>query len=158
MTTITLTTDWIKDDFYIGALKGKLLSLCKNVNIVDITHKIKPFNLPQAAFIIRNSYSHFPPGTIHLIGVKSVPPKGYDYLLVEKDNQYFIGADNGIFGLLFNDDPDKIIKLSSSAGYHSFPALSVFAETAAALVSGKSHESLGKETPGIYKRVPLRPT
>ncbi|MFP3860473.1 MAG: S-adenosyl-l-methionine hydroxide adenosyltransferase family protein [Bacteroidales bacterium] len=158
MTTITLTTDWIKDDFYIGALKGKLLSLCKDVNIVDITHKIKPLNLSQAAFIIRNTYSHFPPGTIHIIGVKSVPPKGNDYLLVEKDNQYFIGADNGIFGLLFSSGPDRIIKLSVSAGYPSFPALSVFAENAAALVSGESPESLGEESHDIYKRVPLRPT
>lgn len=158
MTTITLTTDWIKDDYYIGALKGKLFSLCNSINIVDITHKIKPFNLSQAAFIIRNSYRHFPKGTIHIIGVKSVPPKGYDYLLVEKDEQYFIGADNGIFGLLFKDDPDNIIKLSPSFNYPTFPALSVFAETASELVSGKSPASLGEKSPEIYRRVPLRPT
>ncbi|MFO8233947.1 MAG: SAM-dependent chlorinase/fluorinase [Bacteroidales bacterium] len=158
MTTITLTTDWIKDDFYAGALKGKLLNLCEDVNIVDITHQIKPFNLSQAAFIMRNTYSHFPENTIHIIGVQSVPLKNQDFLLVEKENQYFIGADNGIFGLLFNSKPDRIIKLNASLDYPTFPALSVFAETAAALVAGKTLDTLGTESSEISKRVPLRPT
>lgn len=158
MSIITLTTDWNKDDFYIGALKGKILSLCSTATIIDITHKIKPLNIPEAAFVLRNTYQHFPEKSIHILAVKSVAEKNRNTVLVKKDNHYFIGADNGVFGLLFREAPDQIIKLEDSATYPTFPALSIFAETASKLASGELPENLGEDTKDLYKRIPLRPT
>ncbi len=158
MPVITLTTDWRYDDFYSGALKGKILGLYEDAKIIDITHQIKPFNITEAAFILRNTYHHFPKGSIHIIAVKSEPEKIREHVLVEKDNHYFIGTDNGIFGLLFRDQPDKIYTLEKSMALPTFPSLSVFAEAAAKIAMGESPESIGRETGEIYKRIPLRPT
>ena len=54
MHIITLTSDWNENDYYVASLKGKILSSCPEVRIVDINHKVKPFNTAQAAFVVRN--------------------------------------------------------------------------------------------------------
>ena len=71
MPVITLTTEWSTDDYYIGAFKGVLISKIKECEIIDITHNIKPFNIVQAAFILKSCFKLFPKGSIHVICVNS---------------------------------------------------------------------------------------
>ena len=155
---ITLTTDWNKNDFYAGAFKGRMLDIDEDLRMVDITHQIRPFNIPEAAFILRNTYPHFPKGTIHLIGVKSVPGKEQHHILVARDGHYFIGADNGIFGLMFPDAPDKVIRLSLQNTLPTFPSLGLYTLAIKHLIKGTPVEDLGEEQTSYYKRIPLRPT
>jgi hypothetical protein len=158
MPIITLTTDWRKSDYYIGALKGKILSLCSQVNIVDITHQIRPFNIPEAAFILRNTYSHFPDNTIHIIGVKSHTGQDQEHVVVKKDNQFFIANDNGIFGLLFRNEPEEVIQINQTSVLPTFPTFSVFAEVAVQLANGTDMKELGTPVDTTNKKIPLRPT
>jgi len=155
---ITLTTDWNKHDFYAGALKGRILQAHEEVRIIDITHQIKPLNIPEAAFILRNSYSHFPKGTLHILSVKSVPEKDQHHILVVKDGHYFLGTDNGVFGLMFPDEPEKIIRLEVPNTLTTFPTMGVFTEVIKKLMDGVAPEELGDEQSTYYKRIPLRPT
>lgn len=60
MAIITLTTDFGEKDYYAGALKGAIYSELGSVNLIDITHSVSPFNTYQAAYLLRNSYKHFP--------------------------------------------------------------------------------------------------
>ena len=158
MSIITLTTDWNNEDFYTGALKGNILSHCEDTRIIDITHKVRPFNIPEAAFILRNTYPHFPKETIHLIGVKSEITEDQNYVIVQKDNQYFIGADNGIFGLMFSKAPEKIIRISEKPVHPTFPSLSLFRNIACKLADGENIEDLGEPTEHLFKKIPIRPT
>jgi len=155
---ITLTTDWNKNDFYAAAIKGRLLEAREDVRIIDITHQIKPLNIPEAAFILRNSYSRFPKGTLHVLAVKSVPEKQQQHILVIKNGHFFLGTDNGAFGLMFPDEPETIIRLELPNTLPTFPALGVFAEAAERLLSGAAPQELGSEQSDYYKRIPLRPT
>ncbi len=158
MPIITLTTDWNKSDYYIGAIKGALYSKSDSINVVDITHQIKPFNIFQTAFILKNCYQFYPVGTIHIIGVKTEAYKDQKYVLAECNNQYFIGVDNGLFSLMFKDsDPVKYFTLHSDI-ISSFPSLDIFTETAIKLANGEKPEIIGKETENIIRRVPLRAT
>lgn len=158
MPIITLTTDWNKEDFYIGALKGKILSQCKEVRIADITHNIKPFNIPQAAFILRNSYKHFPKGTIHIIGVKSEWSPNQNHIAVKYDDHFFIGADNGIFGLLLKEKEATLSTISHSFANPTFPEFSVFADAACKIIKGTDIKELGEPKKQYNKKIPLRPT
>ena len=69
MSIITLTTDYGLKDHFVGALKGKIISEFADATIIDISHDIDPFNTSEASYIISAAYSHFPKGTVHLIGV-----------------------------------------------------------------------------------------
>ncbi len=156
MSIVTLTTDWNRDDYYSGALKGKILSLCSEIQIVDITHQVPAYNISHAAFVLRNSFHNFPQGSIHIIGVNTEGSKKRPFLLVEYKKHYFIGTDNGIFGLMFGDLPDKIIALNSPQEMHSFASFNVFAETACKLANGEKPESLGKPVKEYQEKIPIR--
>jgi len=160
MHIITLTSDWIENDYYVASLKGKLLSNCPDARIVDITHKIKPFSTAEAAFVVRNSYPSFPENTIHIIAVSSEPEKGNQLLAARIANQYFLCADNGMLGLLGGPDPELVVTLNHDHENfsESFISLTVFVEVACALAKGKSLKELGTATDQYNKRVPLRPT
>ena len=63
---ITLTTDFGSNDAYVAIMKGVILSINPEVNIVDITHSIEPQNIPQAAFVVNSAYRYFPKQTVHM--------------------------------------------------------------------------------------------
>ena len=158
MPIITLTTDWKANDYYVGAIKGKILSLCPKTSIVDISHQIVPFNINQAAFVIRNCYYNFLPGCVHIIAVNSEGGKDRPYLAVQYDKHYFITTDNGILGLICNNPPEIIVRIPSGKEESSFAGLSIFAETACKLVRGEKIESLGTPVTEYKKKIPIRAT
>ena len=158
MPIITLTTDWSKADYYVGAVKGLIYSNCINATIVDITHQIKPFDIFQAAFILKNSYKYYPKGTVHIIGVKTDAYDKQEYLAAEYDGHYFLGTDNGIFSLLFRDDNTVNYYSIKDVEHSSFPTLDIFGKIACKLISGENITSLGNKIESIIRRVPLRAT
>jgi len=160
MPVITITSDWNNNDYYLAAVKGQLLKLNENFAIVDINHNIRPFNLNQAAFVIRNSFEHFPENTIHLIFVDSEPSGDRKHMAIKALGQYFIGTDNGIFNLILNEKKGEIIELISleTENSTSFPGLYTFTNAAFRIANGDSFESLGKKLSAYSERIPLRAT
>ncbi len=156
MTIVTLTTDWNRNDYYVGAIKGKILSQSTRAQVVDISHQVQSYNINQAAFVLRNCFYNFPKGSVHIIGVNTEGSKDMPFLLVEYKKHYFLGADNGIFGLLFSQGPNKIIELKSPPDLRSFSSFSIFAEAASKLANGDKAESLGKVVKKYQEKIPLR--
>src|SRR5689334_3328047 len=110
MPTVTLTTDWGTRDYYLASFKGMLVTQCPDVRIIDISNEVDHFDILQASFILKNCYEKFPKGTIHFIGVRGqeTRQKSRGYLLLECNNHYFIGYDNGIFSLMLDQAPKKV--------------------------------------------------
>lgn len=156
---ITLVTDWNNKSYYIGAVKGELLKRCPDSTIVDITHNISPFNLSQAAYVIKNSYTSFPDNSVHFIGICTEFSDETPYLLVNENNHWFIGADNGIFSLMFETIPEKIIKLNIAENqlFSSFPELEIFPGIISKLIYGQAHDILGEEVHELYSKFNLNP-
>ena len=73
MSIITLTTDFGLKDFSVASVKGAILKELAQVTIVDVSHQISPFNIGEAAYIIKNVYQDFPEESIHIIGVDALP-------------------------------------------------------------------------------------
>jgi len=155
MPLITLTTEWREDDFFNGILRGKLSSACPGTVIVNNAGSIPPLNISHGAFVIRNTYNHYPEGTIHLIFVSSEGGGAHPHLLVRSHNHWFIGADNGMFNLILNTEPDLIISLDNE---ENADEITLFVRAAAAIVSGQQPESLGTRIAALSEKVPLRAT
>lgn len=159
MAIFTLTTDWRNSDYYVGAVKGKILSNDITSVIVDISHQILPYNVMQAAFVLRNCYKEFPAGTIHLIGVNSVLSPKRNLLIIEKDKQFFLCSDSGFPDLIFPKQDFKVYKLSvDSKEGNTFASLDVFAKVAGKLAKGKKAEEIAEMTTDYLHQVPIRPT
>ncbi|HYH56986.1 MAG TPA: SAM-dependent chlorinase/fluorinase [Anseongella sp.] len=159
MAIITLTTDLGHKDFYQSAIKGAILSHLPDVNIVDISHQIAPFNVAQAAYVIRNAYRFFPPGTIHIIGVDAHYQSRPRYLALLHEAHYFIGPDNGIFSLLFDHTPERIVELGirPDPAFLHFPLLDIFVKAAGHLAAGGALGDLGNAVNDVNQRAFLQP-
>ncbi|MDP2088155.1 MAG: SAM-dependent chlorinase/fluorinase [Flavobacteriaceae bacterium] len=145
MSIITLTTDFGIKDYFVSAIKGAILSELPLVTIVDISHEISPFNIPETAYIINNAYSYFPEDTIHIIGVDAEWNVSNKHIVIKLKNQYFIGADNGILSLLLKDNnPSEQYEIVNSEQQKSiFPVLNIFVKTAIHIANGGDLASIG---------------
>ena len=160
MAIITLTTDWNFQDYYLGAVKGSILSMMADVNVIDINHQIPPFNTTVASFILKNSFHYFPAGTVHIVDVNSDTKDDVNYVAVEYEGHYFIGYDNGGLSLIFQNTPSKTISIEifSSSKNRSFQALNIFVPAAIHLCSGKPIEDLGSQLTNLKTKTQLLPT
>jgi S-adenosylmethionine hydrolase len=146
MAIITLTTDFGEKDHFAGAIKGAIYSEIPDVKIVDISHSVSPFNIPEAAYIIQNAYSSFPKGTIHLIGIDAEINPENKHIAVKLDGHYFICANNGIMSMICAEiTPEKIVEINiHDRIVTSFPVLDVFVKVASHLARGGTLEVIGK--------------
>ena len=51
---VTLTTDFGNADYFVGAMKGVILSINPRANIVDITHAVPPQDVRTGAIVLAN--------------------------------------------------------------------------------------------------------
>lgn len=148
-------------DYYVGAVKGAIYSQLPDARVVDVSHHIPPFDIAQASFVLRNVYGHFPKGTVHIIGVNPELDlhEGIMHVLVRFNEQYFIGADNGIFSLLFDREPDEIFELNLNQAVDdlTFPTKDVFVPAACHLLRGGTPEVIGTSRKGLMQRSLFRP-
>lgn len=156
MAIITLTSDWNKSDYYIGSVKGKILAYDSTIQIIDISHQVQPFNVMQAAFILRNCCYAFPKGTIHIIAVNAALSEKKPLLIIEREGQYFIAADNGIAGLIGGDKPDEVYRVSNNKAVN-FLSLDVFIDTAIKIINGEPFKNFSEKTKDYQTQIPLRP-
>ncbi|MES2064976.1 MAG: SAM-dependent chlorinase/fluorinase [Bacteroidota bacterium] len=159
MAIITLTTDLGDKDIYQAALKGSIYKLLPAVNIVDITNNVAAFNVQQAAFILKNSFYYFPDHTVHLIGIDTVYNTYTRYLAVRYKNHYFVGADNGIFSLMFTDEPDEIVEINimQDLKFLHFPLADIFVKAACHLASGGALTEIGLPVTSVENKMTLQP-
>jgi len=146
MGIITLTTDMGLNDHYVASLKGTILKSVNPVNIVDITHNVRPFDVAEAASHVSSCFKDFPDGTVHVIGVDSEPivnfsgnDGSFPSILVYK-KQYFISNDNGFFGVLLKQNkPDsfwRIDDVMSHPNLFKFPTKNMLLVVAARILNG----------------------
>ena len=149
MPIITLLTDFGTQDYFVGAMKGVILSLNPAAHFIDITHDIPPQDIHAGAFNLVTVYKDFPSSTIH-VGVVD-PGVGSDRraILIECAEQYFIGPDNGLFSWICEREGkfvarqltnEKFFRQPVSATFHG---RDIFAPVAAALSNGVSPEEFG---------------
>ena len=158
MAIITLTTDLGLKDYYVGSIKGAIYSQVPNATVVDISHEVPKFDIAQAAFIIANTFREFPEGSIHILGVNPEETADTPHLVVVYDGHYFIGADNGIFSLIFEKEPERIVELNimQDTDFLTFPTKDVFVKAACHLARGGTLAVIGKPTTNINERTMLR--
>ncbi len=144
MPIVTLTTDWGNGDFYLGCLKGRVLSRCPDVTFADITHHIQAFNTLQAAFVLRNVYYSFPKGSIHVVGVNSEPSAANPIVAISANQHFFIGPNDGMFSLVLDDTPDEVVLLNATAGPAGFKSPELVGQVVEAICNGSPLSLVGE--------------
>jgi len=146
MSIITSTTDFGLKDHYVGAVKGTLLRELPEVRIVDISHGVSPFNIQECAYVLKNAYTAFPLGSVHIVGVDSELSPENQHIVALVDGHYFVTANNGVMSLITSEiAPEKVVEIQlPNVRPGSFPVLEVFARAACHIARGGKLEVLGK--------------
>ncbi len=160
---IAFMTDFGLDDGDVGVLKGVVLSIAANAQLIDITHTVAPQNVASGAWILSASYRYFPHGTVFVCVVDPGVGSSRRPIAVSAGDWYFVGPDNGLFSYILAEQPvHNVVTLSQSA-YHlpqissTFHGRDIFTPVAAHIASGVALAELGPSVdPITLQRLDLR--
>ena len=161
MSIVTLTTDFGLDSWLVGTMKGVIKKINPDVEIVDITHGVRPHNIFEAAFALQNCYGYFPSGTIHTVVVDPGVGTERHAIIVKSPRYHFVAPDNGVLSYAVETEQiervvkiekEKYLLLPTSATFHG---RDVFAPVSAYLSLGVEAEEFG---PTLEKLTKLKPS
>lgn len=161
---LSLLTDFGTSDYFVGAMKGAILSVCADARIIDITHEIPAHDIHTAAFTLLASYQTFPRGTIHIAVVDPGVGSSRKPILIQSENYFFIAPDNGLLSYVaerenkikvFHLTNERYFRQSVSATFHG---RDIFAPAAAQLARGVEAKELGEEIESFVRLGSLNPT
>ncbi len=162
---ITLTTDFDLCDGYAGVMKGVIADINPSVRVIDISHKIVPHDVFQAACVINNSYTYFPKGTIHVVVVDPGVGSSRKIICLKTNDYIFLAPDNGVLSFIIEKEKEHSVREVTNRELflkeisNTFHGRDIFAPVAAHLSKGQDFKDLGesiKKTNKIDLPKPIR--
>ena len=146
---LTVSSDFGRDGPYVAAMKGVVLGLAPDTQIVDVSHAIAPQNVLEGAFILAGIIDAFPPGTVHLAVVDPGVGTARRLIAVSVADQWFVAPDNGLLGGVVRDrQVDGIWEITNPSVWRTrvsstFHGRDILAPAAAHLLLGRDPDALG---------------
>jgi S-adenosylmethionine hydrolase len=123
---VTLITDFDTHDHFVGTMKGVILNINPDVEIVDITHKIASYDIFDAAFTLAQSYRYFPSDTIHMVVVDPGVGTLRRPLLARSVAYRFVAPDNGVLSLIYEREAAVEVRHITADHYFLNPVSNTF--------------------------------
>jgi S-adenosyl-L-methionine hydrolase (adenosine-forming) len=148
---ITLTTDFGLNDHFVGAMKGVILSIEPEAEIVDICHAVQAFDVLDGALAISQAYTYFPSGTVHMVIVDPGVGTARRPIVVTSERHHFVAPDNGVLSLIYQREERLAVRHVTGEHYflqpvsQTFHARDIFSPVAAYLAKGVDPEKFGEE-------------
>ena len=155
---ITLLTDFGSSDHYVAAMKGILLGICPDAQLVDISHEITPYAITEAAYTLAQAWTCFPPGTVHLVVVDPGVGSARRPLVLEAARHRFVAPDNGVLSMICDAVPAHQVREITASRYfrqpvsRTFHGRDIFAPVAAHLAGGIAPAEIGPAI-GYYRQL-----
>lgn len=111
MSIVTLTSDFGNSDYYVAQFKGLLLSAASTVQVIDISHDVPSYNINVGAFMLKNVFHVFPPGSIHVLRVYETGIKNHGLVAISWRKHFFIAPDNGILSMIVDENVKWVYRL-----------------------------------------------
>ena len=163
MSVVTLLTDFGGADYFVGAMKGAILSVDPRAVVVDLTHDIPAFDAEAAAYTLLAAFGAFPSGTVHVAVVDPGVGSHRRALAAVCAGHFFVGPDNGLFSFVFERGrAARVIHLTNRRYFRqpvstTFHGRDVFAPVAGALSAGVALDELGEGISDPVRLAPLAP-
>jgi S-adenosylmethionine hydrolase len=148
---ITLTTDFGLNDHFVGTMKGVILAIEPEAQIIDICHSVQAFDVLDGALTISQAYSYFPSGTVHMVIVDPGVGTARRPLIVTSERHHFVAPDNGVLSLIYQKEERLSARHVTGEHYflqpvsNTFHARDVFSPIAAYLAKGVDPLKFGEE-------------
>jgi len=148
---ITLTTDFGLNDHFVGTVKGAILNIAPDAEIVDICHSVQAFDILDGALALAQAYSYFPIRTVHVVVVDPGVGSARRPILASSDKYNFVAPDNGVLSLMYAREERLNVRHITSDHYflqplsNTFHGRDIFAPVAGYLAKGVDQEKFGPE-------------
>lgn len=148
---ITLTTDFGTNDHFVGAMKGVILDIVPDAQIVDICHAVQAYDVLDGALTISQAYSYFPNRTVHVVVVDPGVGTARRPIIASSDKYHFVAPDNGVLSLVYAREERMHVRHVTSDHYFlqpvssTFHARDIFAPVAAYLAKEVESQKFGDE-------------
>ena len=148
---ITLTTDFGLNDHFVGVMKGVLLEIAPEAQLIDISHAVQPFDILDGALTISQAYSYFPAGTVHMVVVDPGVGSARRPIIVSSDRYFFVAPDNGVLSLVYAGEERISVRHITAEHYflqprsNTFHGRDIFAPVAAYLAKEVDSLKFGDE-------------
>jgi len=148
---ITLTTDFGSNDHFVGAMKGVILDIVPDAQIVDICHAVQAFDVLDGALTVSQAYSYFPNRTVHVVVVDPGVGTARRPIVASCDKYHFVAPDNGVLSLVYAREPRMHVRHITSEHYflqpvsNTFHARDIFSPVAAYLAKEVDSLKFGDE-------------
>ena len=149
--TITLTTDFGTNDHFVGVMKGVILDIVPEAQIVDICHSVQAFDVLDGALTISQAYSYFPNRTVHIVVVDPGVGTARRPIIASCDKYHFVGPDNGVLSLVYARESRMHVRHITADHYflqpvsNTFHARDIFSPVAAYLAKEVDSLKFGDE-------------
>jgi S-adenosyl-L-methionine hydrolase (adenosine-forming) len=154
---ISLTTDYGAKDFYLAKLKASIYKECKRAIMIDVVHELPIYDITTAAYNVKNVIDAFDIGDIHLLSVNNQYSTNPRFIAYQKNGQYFIGPDNGIFSLIDEDFHLEPVYQILMDGVSKMDAQSHYIHSVSCLYNGLSLADLGELITEPDTKLPFKP-
>jgi S-adenosyl-L-methionine hydrolase (adenosine-forming) len=148
---ITLTTDFGSSDHFVGAMKGVILDIVPEAQIIDICHSVQAFDVLDGALTISQAYSYFPTRTVHVVVVDPGVGTARRPILASSDKYHFVAPDNGVLSMVYAREARMHVRHITSQHYflqpvsNTFHARDIFSPVAAYLAKEVDSLKFGDE-------------
>lgn len=148
---ITLTTDFGLNDHFVGTIKGVILDIAPEAEIIDICHAVQAFDVLDGALTIAQAYSYFPNATVHMVVVDPGVGTARRPIVLSTGRHYCVAPDNGVLSLVYAREERLQVRHIDAAHYYrqpvsnTFHARDIFAPVAAYLAKGVEVAKFGEE-------------
>jgi S-adenosyl-L-methionine hydrolase (adenosine-forming) len=149
MSVITLTTDFGTRDWFVGTMKGVILSIQPGAKVVDLTHAVRAGDIRGGAFSLAAAWRFFPKGTVHVAVVDPGVGSARRAIAVQTAEHWFVGPDNGVLSWALAKQNVRAIHALENKAYflrpvsQTFHGRDIFAPAAAHLSRGVPIRKLG---------------
>jgi len=123
---ITLTTDFGLNDHFVGVIKGVILGINPDVEIVDLCHQVSAYDIFDGAFMLAQSYRFFPPDTIHVVIVDPGVGTARRPILARTIECKFVAPDNGVLSLVYEREENIEVRHITADHYFLNPVSNTF--------------------------------
>lgn len=148
---VTLTTDFGLNDHFVGTIKGVILKIVPDAEIVDICHTVQAFDILDGALALAHSYAYYPSGTVHLVVVDPGVGSARRPIIASTEEHNFVAPDNGVLSLMYAREERLSVRHITAEHYFlqplstTFHGRDIFAPIAAYLAKGVDQEKFGDE-------------
>lgn len=157
---ITLLTDFGGRDYFVASMKGVILNINPQANVIDLSHEVAPHDIAGAAYLLKSCYRFFPDGTVHVAVVDPGVGSSRRPLLISTARYFFIGPDNGLFTYVCEEESGVEVRHIENRHYRldsegaTFDGRDLFSPAAAWLTKGQAVGSFGPLVKN-YERLPV---